>query len=271
MERYGAIYELYRSVDIGHNNTVLGTPSTGKFTYPAQKTRTEANVTAMRAAEANLDNFWKAIDERFDGVSRPRLQDLLRKKGLQRTPVYVAPQRHQKHTTNPPLEIPWSQYNYELQRRTEATTTKGPLTVASKEKVKTRGAEVPQNVTQALAPIRAPPDVVPNKQETVRKISVRDRSLKVFRTLFFTPNAEISPGELSWKDFCQAMFDVGFSAKQLYGSVWQFAPTNETVAGCSIQFHEPHPNDKIRYLVARHFGRRLSRTFQWSWETFEKA
>lgn len=65
--------------------------------------------------------------------------------------------------------------------------------------------------------------------------------------------------------------DIGFSAKQLYGSVWRFAPTGDSVIYCSVQLHEPDPNDKITYLVVMHFGRRLSRSFDWSYETFQKA
>jgi hypothetical protein len=47
-----------------------------------------------------------------------------------------------------------------------------------------------------------------------------------------------------------------------YGSVWTFSPTKLKVE-TSINFHEPHPNGKIPFTVARRHGRRLNRSYGW--------
>lgn len=88
------------------------------------------------------------------------------------------------------------------------------------------------------------------------------RALKVFRVIFFDPGANTTPGEVAWNDFLHAMDSVGFSAQKLYGSVWHFQPTKLDVER-SIQFHEPHPQGKIPFLVARRHGRRLNRAYGW--------
>ena len=63
------------------------------------------------------------------------------------------------------------------------------------------------------------------------------------------------------------MASVGFEIEKLHGSAWQFTPTRLDVEA-SIQFHEPHPEGKIPFVVARRHGRRLYRTYGWTGETF---
>lgn len=60
------------------------------------------------------------------------------------------------------------------------------------------------------------------------------------------------------------MSSAGFSIRKLYGSAWQFVPVETgAVAARPIQFHEPHPKGKLRFLVARNYGRRLGRAYGW--------
>jgi hypothetical protein len=40
-------------------------PTDGKFTCPIQRRRNKQNVETLRKAEANLDTFWKAVDEHY--------------------------------------------------------------------------------------------------------------------------------------------------------------------------------------------------------------
>lgn len=88
------------------------------------------------------------------------------------------------------------------------------------------------------------------------------RAHKVFRTLFSNPETTSSPGEIKWTDFLHAMTSVGFMAEKLYDSAWQFRPIRLN-AERPIQFYEPHPQDKIPFMVTRRHGRRLSRTYVW--------
>lgn len=56
------------------------------------------------------------------------------------------------------------------------------------------------------------------------------------------------------------MSSTGFAIEKLYGSVWQFTPSDLDVER-SIQFHEPHPSGKIPFRMARRYGRRLFRAY----------
>jgi hypothetical protein len=66
------------------------------------------------------------------------------------------------------------------------------------------------------------------------------------------------------------MDSAGFSAEKLQGSAWKFTPRRLDVEG-SINFHEPHPSNKIAFYVARRFGRRLERAYGWKGEQFRLA
>jgi hypothetical protein len=109
------------------------------------------------------------------------------------------------------------------------------------------------------------PAAQPDKQPVFK---VSPASLKVFNTLFFTPGSAGNVGEVPWIDFLRAMASTGFAAQKLYGSISQFTPTNLDCER-SIQFHEPHPEVKIRFTVARRMGRRLTRAYGWYGGMFE--
>lgn len=97
--------------------------------------------------------------------------------------------------------------------------------------------------------------------------TVDKRAKKTFSVLFYTPSSHDTPGDTTWIDFVHAMLSIGFVAEKLYASVWHFTPP-KSVSGESIQFHAPHAGDKIRYHMARLFGRRLHRAYGWSEEMF---
>jgi len=76
------------------------------------------------------------------------------------------------------------------------------------------------------------------------------------------------PGELAWTDFLQAMVAAGFAPEKLYGSVWLFRPVSASLRSArSINFHEPHPRSKLASVQARRIGRRLRRTYGWTYDT----
>ncbi|KAI1372116.1 hypothetical protein F4677DRAFT_463575 [Hypoxylon crocopeplum] len=236
----------------------LGNPSDKKLFYPISKRRTKDNVQALQQAERNLDDFWTAIDQlvyakcgHLNGTDVQRL--LSQPHIIQRTPDWVdnvlvaadAPERGDiKHSDSAQYLNPMSMVWIGL----KAKAPKKPAE-SQKGKVKTRGT-----------PHEAPPSFQTtgeaDTEETPASIPVDARSLKVFRTIFHNPA----------NDFLHAMTSTGmFSAKKLYGSVWQF----EKLDGPgSIQFHEPHPRGKIPFFTARRHGRRLTKTFGLVAETF---
>jgi hypothetical protein len=132
-------------------------------------------------------------------------------------------------------------------------------------KHKTR--DVPAEESVPLSDTGTPPSVQPDEQPT---LYLSHRHLSVYCTLFYTPNASSTPGEVPWTNFLSAMAAVGFAPEMLYGSVWSFTPIPPTMTtptsldlALCIQFHEPHPSGKIPYRTSRRHGRRLNRAYGW--------
>lgn len=250
----------------------LGDPSERKFYYPADKRRSKENVEHMRAAEQNLDAFWAAVDENVNrnakyGLEGTALQTLLSKpRALQRTPMWVEPKREPKRQVDVQvLEKPLSELYFELEHRTERTIDRQRKNGPAHNKVKTRGTPTPALSETNDSALGSPNDSSADAQPT---FYLDARALKVFRTLFYTPSLDATPGVVAWTDFLHAIVSTGFVPEKLYGSVWQFQPTGLDV-GRSIQFHEPHPVAKLPYLQARRFGRRLERAYGWRGDMFE--
>ena len=243
----------------------LGNPSDRKFYYPVDKRRSKENVEAMRSAEQNSDAFWAALDKNVqarigDGLKETAVRRVLAQtRSVERTPEWVEPSKDTKdieagevHTLIRPL----SEVYFELEHRTEATVNHLGAMKSSVTKEKTHGTAAP--------PTRVQEELTPSaKSHPQPTFAVDARALKVFRTLFYTPSVSATPGEVPWTDFLHAMAAVGFLIEKLYGSVWQFQPTELDVER-SIQFHEPHGNvSKMAYRVARRFERRLERAYGW--------
>ncbi|KAL4863409.1 hypothetical protein BDV12DRAFT_177532 [Aspergillus spectabilis] len=241
----------------------LGEPSGGKFAYPFEKRRTQGTVEALRRAEANLDELWAAIDQlvlaKVGDLPGSALNNLLsQQRILQRTNEWVEPE---EAPSKPKSEIPTNLDIYSffspISRMYSGSSALKLDIPQPKRKVKTRGTPRPSPSEAQSEPLPAP-----NLVDHQPTFPVNSRALKVFRTLFFNPNVTSTPGEIPWNDFLHAMASVGFKAMKLYGSVWQFQPTNLDVER-SIQFHEPHPKGKMPFTVARRFGRRLNRAYGW--------
>ena len=244
-----------------------GHPSDGRFHYPVWKRRSREVVGAMRRAESNLDNFWADFDDRVaqkaNMPERFSLSNFVGDYHINRTPEWAAPARDgqiQNIQKDPiafeePLQVlersphPSEDRPHRLEKANQSTV---------KAKIKTRGTprrtENPAPATHTETP-NPPP---------VRKVD--KRAFKAFSFLFFTPSAS-SPasdaaagGELLWKDFLHAMGSAGFGVEKMYGSAWQFTPTSLDVER-SISFHEPHPDSKLAWQVARRYGRRLNRAY----------
>ncbi|XEV01755.1 hypothetical protein FSHL1_007042 [Fusarium sambucinum] len=216
-------------------------PAGGKFKYPYEKRRTKDTVNALRQAEANLDAVWAEVDKltnitKFKDLALYRL--LSQPRSLQRTAPWVEPEKTQ-NKGQPRMNEDLMFFNRPLSNLFLGESEQPKIDKTTKKtKTKTKGE--------------------PSKPT----FEVDARALKVFRTLFFNPEVTSTPGEIPWNDFLHAMGSTGFQIGKLYGSVWQFQPTNLDVER-GIHFHEPHPKGKIDFKIARRQGRRLARTYGW--------
>ncbi|KAI0142823.1 hypothetical protein GGR57DRAFT_375880 [Xylariaceae sp. FL1272] len=255
----------------------LADPSGGRFQYPVGKRRTKANVETLRKSEANLDAFWNTVDNMLyrgnaslDGTAYK--QTLSQPRYLQRTPEWVEPATKKEQKANQGPNQNSESYEYVapfsplFQGSESASSARAEALAAGvrKLKIKRRGNENKSTSASENETATPAPETIMDKQPT---FSVDARALKVFRTIFFDPAANTTAGEVPWRDFLHAMDSTGFSAQKLYGSVWQFQPTRLDVER-SIQFHEPHPQAKIPFLVARRHGRRLNRAYGWYGDMF---
>ena len=253
----------------------LGAPVDGKFNYPVGKKHNKVNVEQMRAAEANLDKFWAAVDELLatkarglENTAYKRL--LLEHDPIQRTPEWVEPEKKAPQTKKKDVteEVPMSKLFFEKDP-VPSISRRQALEMAAamdeKAKVKTRGEKSQSDAVEAAQDEQT----TPSEETLIEKptFAVDARALKVFRIVFFNPQANITAGEVAWRDFIHAMTSIGFAPQKLLGSAWQFQPL-ESDAGRSIQFHEPHPKGKLAFVVARRYGRRLTRNFGWSGDMF---
>jgi hypothetical protein len=276
--RYDALLGPWSRIDQTHRSfekrelCKLGSTRDGKFEYPADKRRTRVNVDKMRAAETALDKFWDAANSHWLRVARctpgALIESIVGERTLYRTPVWEEPKQLEEPANNlsslsrPVGAVP--DYVHDKTKEFTGSFTKPAVPVKTKKK--TRGPAPallvePEPVDPAA---RLPP------QHSPPTYKVDKRSLKVFRSLFHSPDSPDQPGEVVWSDFLHAMVTVGFSAEKLQGSAWCFAPTTLT-AERSIQFHEPHPNNRLPFIWARRYGRRLTRAFGWTSGSFELA
>ncbi|KAF4985945.1 hypothetical protein FDECE_16214 [Fusarium decemcellulare] len=243
----------------------LAEPFAGKFTYPISKRRTRENVDTLRRAEMNLDRVWTQVDVimhtskvQLDGTAIQRL--LSQQRMLQRTPEWVEPtvvKGKQHDVLDPDSDTLYEPFSAIFSSIKKIKHEPIPP-IQPKVKVKTRGAASKPEINSTQDPIGDGPGATGIQPS----FSVDSRALKTFRTLFFNPTVTSSPGEIPWNDFLHAMTSTGFMAEKLYGSVWQFSPTNLDVER-SIHFHEPHPKGKLAFEVARRYGRRLNRAYGW--------
>ena len=183
-----------------------------------------------------------------------------------RTQPWVAPSDDTKiskgsQTSSVEFTALW-EHTHEVNKQVTGAFAKTAL--LAKSKSKTKGVAMAQNGEIKASLLTTRP---PSPRDVLK---VDKRSLKVFRTLLHSRDSPNQPGEIAWRDFLHAMVSTGFGAEKLRSSAWHFTPP-PSVAVRSIQFHEPHPGNKLPFEVARHYGRRLNIAFQWTSESFELA
>lgn len=278
----------------------LGSPGDGRFSYPISNRRTKSNASALYKAEFHLDQFWSEVDKHFASQSATLPDKMMRlllsgNRSLQRTSEWEEPTDDKPKGKmngrsngksrgkvngkfNQNVEDKPNGKSASTHRHLEASDT--PL---SSTYLQLRGSHKRQSsvheatsATRGLIDSNNPTADGFNNAKTDSTVTttlekstlaVDKRAKKTFSVLFYTPSLNDTPGDTTWTDFVHAMLSAGFVAEKLYASIWHFTPP-ESVPGESIQFHAPHAGDKIRYHVARLFGRRLHRAYGWSENMF---
>lgn len=98
-------------------------------------------------------------------------------------------------------------------------------------------------------------------------IVVPKDSRTIFRSMFPLTVTEREQS-VRWDDFVRAMQYTGMKAKNGGGSIVIFE--EETGTG-KIVFHRPHPNPTIDPIMLQSMGRRMSKWFGWTRDTFVLA
>nr|OQO18064.1 hypothetical protein B0A51_14543 [Rachicladosporium sp. CCFEE 5018] len=247
--------------DIGYE----GHPEDRRLYYPIEQRRTQANVDALRAAEAVLDLVWSEFDskigpfsEKLAGTATGRL--LSKPRSLYRTAPRV--ERLQASTrVSPPVYKLGDTITFGVTPLNTADGTSDYSAAVPKTKPKTKGIPNPALQPAEVDSSDSDEDVVP---EVFR---LNARALKVFNTMFFVVGADRTPGEVSWRDFLYGMAAMGFSSEKLRGSEWRFAHPERR----PIIVHDPHPKSNIPYERLRRVGRRMNRVYGWEAGMFELA
>jgi hypothetical protein len=247
-------------------------PTDGKFNYPIHRRRNRQNVEARRKAEFNLDAFWAAVDVHYQTHSCGKTQhdmviDLLRSdRTVQRTPEWTDPEKSAKsEPIDEYIYQPFSAIFHDRASQVTGNFDRASMSATSM-KIKTRGTDTGHVQPGPQAAMQHGPS------EGKKIFQVDKRTHKVVKALFHSPHTPDLPGEVPWLDFLHAMVALGFSAEKAHGSAWNFFPKAIGLdVERSIQFHEPHPSNKIPFHWARRYGRRLARAYGWTGDSFTLA
>ncbi|KAL1595134.1 hypothetical protein SLS60_009822 [Paraconiothyrium brasiliense] len=243
----------------GTSISSLGDPSDGKFEYPIDGRQNRQAATKRAKAKAALDTFWEAADNRFRAVTGTTPHDMIKHILEERTAACLRSSKHCEKRANPAVVTPNDFVDHDITK--EVTGNFSKLSVAPKAKPKTRGVAAPQDE------VSANPDLATTEVRHPT-ITVDKRAHKVFRSLFHSVDSPNQPSQVAWPNFVHAMVSAGFGAEKLPAtSAWHFTPVLAD-ADRSIQFHEPHPFNKLPMTWAREYGRRLTRAYGWDGDTF---
>ncbi|RDW72172.1 hypothetical protein BP5796_08206 [Coleophoma crateriformis] len=251
----------------------LGKPSIARFHYPHDN-KSRESIQSRRRSENNLDALWNVIDRQFEEISQQSLIEALglTSRTLQRTAPWVEPPKQQQlqDVAEPASIDSFSSMSFQSESSSVAK-----VQTATKTKQKTRGkrqtgpTEVFNNATECTECTDNITKPAEQACQEIKTIKVSPHTYKVLSTLLFMPGKTDRGREISWQAFLLAMAQLGFSSQHLYGSVWQFEPSPTSGYTRNIQFHQPHPGNKIRFEHAKRIGRRLERAFGWRGHMFE--
>jgi hypothetical protein len=258
-----------------------GAPTKGRFAYPIWRSKNEETIRLLRTAESDLDKFWNAVDnhimEKLSDMGESHLQSWLKQpRDLHRTAPWVEPPTNKVPSATLSLHQSVQELDLTRQQLTERTISDWAPVSQTKAKVKTRGNVNPvelegdahegENAGVEMQGEASVGTVVVHRPKFV----LNARALKVFKTIFFTPSINGTPGEVAWTDFLYAMKSIGFAPEAIGGSMWHFHPETVGVKH-GIVFHSPHTASKMPYHVARRHGRELRRAYGWEGHMFSLA
>ncbi|KAI1454366.1 hypothetical protein F4805DRAFT_324389 [Annulohypoxylon moriforme] len=113
-----------------------------------------------------------------------------------------------------------------------------------------------------------------DEEEEDQPIEVSKRALKVLKAILteeFGSSYEVTKG-VQWNDFVHAVMSIGFEAEKIFGSGWIFTPDMKKLGhGHPIYFEEPYLCGEIHYLLAKHYGWRLRRSYGFKRDMFKIA
>jgi hypothetical protein len=184
-ELYNSMFSMQERyfLKIGDDIDKLGSPDGERFQYPIGKRIADVTVARLRDSEANLDEFWAAVDACLssEGVITERLRALLSTRTIHRTPERKSPISSNTTSSPKPEAHFLSSYYQDLQQRTEATLSQ-ELQPTPRNKGKTKGT---------AQPVEQPPDIRELDEDRVEqpptRYPINKKHEKVFQTLFFTP------------------------------------------------------------------------------------
>lgn len=250
----------------------LVNPARGKLRYPVDEPRNAQNVKTMRDSDSNIDKFRSCFDsfyERWTGVAQDELvrRCLLEGGEMRRTVPWDGPSVPKECAKSIEYNV-ISNYDHDIALQITGTFDKPVTRRTAKQKTRCHAPLDIEPATQ-FHDIGHPSP----KKKPERIYCVDKRAHKVFKTLFHVPLSDLgeTPKAIKWDDFKRAMTRAGFSAEKLQGSAWQFTPCDSTETVRGIQFHEPHPDSSIPYIMARRFGRRPQRVYGWHGGVFKLA
>ncbi|KAK5312596.1 hypothetical protein LTR93_011258 [Exophiala xenobiotica] len=187
----------------GASEIGLPLPIKDSLEYPIHKVYSEQNVESLRRAEWNLDTFWNKWDYFFFSHTGETLNDILRQyskgpRAIRRTLPYRPIERRKATTPSPAIQVPSIAYQAQESERPRWLAVEPP-----RAKIKTRGV-CNSPTGDEREEINEDADVpVPDADEKSREVTfkLKDRALKVFRTLFYTEGSSEHQGEVDWKNF----------------------------------------------------------------------
>ncbi|KAJ7679502.1 hypothetical protein DFH06DRAFT_512039 [Mycena polygramma] len=143
----------------------------------------------------------------------------------------------------------------------QISAVKEEVATAAKRKAKTRGVPMTAAEEPQSQQIREQPTVPPTT-------AVSAKAYKVLSTLFNAAKDEevaLQQSSVAWKDIQATFVHLGFELHKTRGSAWTFEHSDGPK---SVTVHEPHPESTMRFWDVRRFGRRLTKRFGWTLESF---
>ncbi|QIW94524.1 hypothetical protein AMS68_000042 [Peltaster fructicola] len=242
-----------------------------RFDYPCTQRATPKHITTLQRSEKNLETLWTAIDAVLVKLDKERELDILWN-------VLDAPRQGYK--------TPDWQPDVLLGRAVESKPASGIQTDTLDLAFRTQGCVEDNHFKKSKkAKLALEQEAAPSAQQVEKRIEeldsqlepvhstptpvlVDEGTLRVLHTLFFVPGANGQRGEIPWKDFLHAMDDMDFEGRKLLGSAWAFSRDKDECLR-RIHVHQPHPSNKIRFEIARDWGRRLRDAYGWTIDTFQ--